>query len=146
MDDAKQAQAILKGMAPKPIATSAAGFSMKAKINGKAWTATTMMPPDAAGGLIGHGKAGDYVDYISMPYDRRFLVVGRTTKFGEGRGTLLVTNDDIATWGGRVGEMQITKVDATSAEGTFFFTATSSETTKKVEVTEGSFRILLRKN
>jgi hypothetical protein len=41
--------------------------------------------------------------------------------------------------------MTITKVDQNSAEGTFSFTATARETTKKVEVTEGTFRVLFGK-
>ncbi len=44
-------------------------------------------------------------------------------------------------WGGRTGEMEITKVKDDWAEGTFYFTATASGTNKKIEVTEGFFRI-----
>jgi hypothetical protein len=85
-------------------------------------------------------------EYIGLPYDRRYLVVGKTIKFGDHQAVDLVTSDDVGIWGGTKGEMQITKVDETSAEGTFFFTASASSTTKTVEVTEGSFRILLSKN
>ena len=42
--------------------------------------------------------------------------------------------------------MVITKVDDTSAEGTFNFTASSDDSTKKIlEVTDGSFRIIFSK-
>jgi hypothetical protein len=141
MSDAKQAQAALQAITPGGIATSATGYAMKAKLNGKEWIATSMMPQDVTDRIIGN-KDGES---ISLPYDRRNLVAGKTIKFGENRAVDLFTNDDVAIWGGRSGEMTITKVDKTSAEGTFFFTATARDTKKKIEVTEGSFRILLGK-
>jgi hypothetical protein len=142
LEEARPAQSALQAIMPGTIATSASGYSMKAKLNGKDWVATSMMPQDVSNRIIGY-KDGEY---IGLPYDRRYLVVGKTIKFGENQAVDLATNDDVGFWGGRAGEMQITKVDKSSAEGTFFFTATSRETTKKVEVTEGSFRILLGKN
>jgi len=47
----------------------------------------------------------------------------------------------VAIWGGRKGEMEITKVDDKWVEGEFYFTAIASETDKTMEVTEGFFRI-----
>jgi len=142
VEQAKQVQSALKALRPGTIATSADGYAMKAKLNGKNWVATSMMPQEAAGRIVGYVND----EYIGLPYDRRYLVVGKTIKFGDNRAVDLVTSDDVGIWGGRQGEMQITKVDETSAEGTFFFTASASSTTKTVEVTEGSFRILLSKN
>jgi hypothetical protein len=141
LDDAKRVQAALKELMPGTIATSASGYAMKAKLNGKDWVAASMMPQEVAGRIIGY-KNGEY---IGLPYDRRYLVVGKTIKFGENQAVDLATNDDVGIWGGRKGEMQITKVDDTSAEGTFFFTASTSRSAKTVEVTEGSFRIVLGK-
>lgn len=139
VDEARQVQAALKELMPGTIATSASGYAMKAKLNGKDWVAASMMPQEAAGRIIGYKNS----EYIGLPYDRRYLVVGKTIKFGENQAVDLATHDDVGIWGGRKGEMQITQVDEKSAEGTFFFTATASGTTKTVEVTEGTFRILL---
>jgi hypothetical protein len=141
LEQAKQVQGAIKDIMPGTIATSATGYAMKAKLNGKDWVAASMMPQEAAGRIIGY-KNGEY---IGLPYDRRYLVEGKKIKFGENQAVDLATNDDVGIWGGRKGEMQITKVDETSAEGTFFFTASASSTTKTVEVTDGSFRILLGK-
>jgi hypothetical protein len=142
VEQAKQIQSALKEIRPGTIATSADGYAMKAKLNGKNWVATSMMPPDEAGRIVGYLND----EYIGLPYDRRYLVVGKTIKFGDSQAVDLATNDEVGLWGGRKGEMQITKVDETAAEGTFFFTASASQTSKTVEVTDGSFRILLRKN
>ncbi len=98
-----------------------------------------MAPQDAVGRIVGYGNG----EYIGLPYDRRYLVVGKTVKFGDDEAVDLSTNDAIGMWGGRQGEMRITKVDETSAEGSFHFTATASGTTSTVQVTDGSFRILL---
>ncbi|MBL9199275.1 MAG: hypothetical protein JNL39_02160 [Opitutaceae bacterium] len=124
---------------PGTIATSAAGFSLKAKLNGKAWSAASMMRPEAAGRIIGY--KGE--DYLGLPFHRSHLVVGKVIKFGDDQAVDLAVGDDDLFWAGRTGEMKYTKIDATSAEGTFFFTATARGTSKRIEVTEGTFRILL---
>lgn len=139
--EAKQVQSALKELMPGSIATSPTGYAMRAKLDGKEWVAASMMPQDAAGRIIGY-KNGEY---IGLPYDRRDVVVGKKIRFGDNQAVDLATNDDVGLWGGRKGEMQFTKVDETSAEGTFFFTASTSSTTRTVEVTEGSFRIVLGK-
>jgi hypothetical protein len=47
---AKEIQAVIK---PGTVATSPQGYSMKAMIDGKEWIASSMMPPEAAGRVIG---------------------------------------------------------------------------------------------
>lgn len=126
---------------PGTIATSATGFSMKAKLNGKAWSATSMIRPEAAGRILGY--KGE--DYLGLPFHRSHLAVGKVIKFGHDQAVDLSVGDDDLLWAGRTGEMKYTKIDATSAEGVFFFTATARGTTKTIEVTEGTFRILLGK-
>jgi hypothetical protein len=64
--------------------------------------------------------------------------------FGEDEAVDLATNDHIGLWGGKKGEMEITKLDDTVAEGKFFFTASTNRSAKTIEITEGFFRILLR--
>jgi hypothetical protein len=142
VEQARQVQSAIKDIMPGTIATSAGGYAMKAKLNGKDWVAASMMPQEAAGRIIGYKKG----EYIGLPYDKRYLVEGKRIKFGENQAVDLATNDDVGIRGGRTSEMQITNVDETLAEGTFFFTAGASSSTKTVEVTEGSFRILLGKN
>lgn len=142
VEQAKEVQAAIKENKPGSIATTADGYTMKAKLDGKEWTATSVMPPETAGRTIGYNNG----EYIGLPYDKRDLVVGKKITFGEGNAVDLATNDDVGMWGGRKGELEITKVDDNWAEGKFFFTASSSRTNKTVEVTDGFFRIPVPKN
>ena len=126
---------------PGTVATIATGYTMRAKLDGKSWVAGAMMPPDYAGRIAGdHGK-----ESISLPYskDVRSLQVGNKRVFGEDNAVDLFTDEEEASgiWGGRKGEMEITKVTDQWVEGKFFFTATSTRSTQKREVTEGFFRI-----
>jgi hypothetical protein len=86
-----QIHSALKDLRPGTIATSADGYAMKAKLNRKNWVAATMMPQDAAGRIVG------YLNYecIGRPYDRRYLVVGKTVKFGDSQAVDLATNDEV---------------------------------------------------
>lgn len=136
ISDAKQIQSELKKMQPGGIATSESGWTMTATINGKKWLANSLMPLEATGRIIGDNNG----ESISLPYDRRDMVVGEKTNF-ENSAVDLFLNNDVAIWGGHTGKMEITKVDDKWAEGKFFFTATSSSTDKKIEVTDGFFRI-----
>ncbi|HYM94132.1 MAG TPA: hypothetical protein VET23_08340 [Chitinophagaceae bacterium] len=141
LNDAKQVQSEIKKIQPGGIPTTEAGWTMKAKINGKEWVANSIISPDAAGRIVGDNNG----ESISLPYDRRDIVAGNKTKFGENNAVDLFTNDDVGIWGGRKGEMEITKVDNNWAEGKFFFTGSSSRSDKTVEVTDGFFRIALTK-
>ena len=71
-------------------------------------------------------------------------MVGNKTNF-ERSNVNLRLKEKVAPWAGLKGQMIITKVDETSAEGTFYFTASKYETKKTFEVTDGSFRILYSK-
>jgi hypothetical protein len=142
VSDAKEVQAAITEMRPGTIPTSDGGWSMKAKINGKEWVATSIMSPEAAGRIIGYYND----EYISLPYDRREMVVGYKNTFSENNAVDIFTSDEVGLWGGRKGEMEITKVDENWAEGKFFVTGTSSGTDKTVEITEGTFRISMKKD
>lgn len=141
INDAKQVQSEIKNIRPGTIPTKEGGWSMKAKINGKDWVATSIMSPDAASRIIGYYNE----EYIGLPYDRRDMVVGKKITFGENNAVDLATNDEVGMWGGRKGEMEITKVDDKWAEGKFFFTGSTSASAKTVEVTDGFFRISVAK-
>ncbi|HTE34293.1 MAG TPA: hypothetical protein VK666_28130 [Chryseolinea sp.] len=139
LEEAKDVQSVIK---PGTVATTAGGYTMTAKLDGKDWTATSLMPPEAAGRIIGYNNG----EYIGLPYDRRDLVAGKKITFGEDNAVDLGTNEDAGIWGGRKGEMEIVKVDDSWAEGKFRFTATTSSSNKTVEVTDGFFRVPVGKN
>jgi hypothetical protein len=121
------------------VPTADGAWTMTARIKGEKWVASSMFPPEASSRIVGYYKE----EYIGLPYDRRDMVVGKKIKFGPDNAVDLSTSDDIGMWGGRKGEMEITKVDGDWAEGKFFFTGSTHTTDKTVEVTEGFFRISL---
>ena len=141
LSDAKDVQSAIKQMQPGGIPTTEGGWTMKAKINGKDWTATSMISPDRAGQIEGESNDGES---IALPYyDRRsFLSQAKNHKLGENHdGVDMRLNDAVVLWSAKKGEMEITKVDDSWAEGKFSFTAKGFQTDKTVEVTDGFFRI-----
>ena len=136
---AKGIQNLMKTSTPGSVATTDNGFKMTAKIDGNDWAATEMMPPERAGRILGSINA----DYISMPFDRRSMVVGNKIKLGDGHGSVDIFMKD-NLWSAKTGEMEITKVDEKSAGGKFYFTAGGFNSDKKMECTEGFFRILFK--
>ena len=141
LSDAKDVQSAIKQIQPGGIPTTEAGWTMKAKIDGKDWVANSIMPPDLAGRISGDNNG----ESIGLPYNRKNIIVGEKTKFSENNAVDLMTHDDVGIWGGRKGEMEITKVDDNWAEGTFFFTGSTSSSGKTIEVTDGFFRISMAK-
>jgi hypothetical protein len=137
VNQAKEVQAAIKKNAPGTVPTSSEGIMMRARLDGKEWTAVSMMPPEASGRIIGYNNG----EYIGLPYDKRHLIAGKKIVFDEGDAADLATNDDIGMWGGKKGEMEITKVDDKWAEGKFFFTGSTSRSSQTIEVSEGFFRI-----
>ncbi|MDP4259318.1 MAG: hypothetical protein Q8937_13905 [Bacteroidota bacterium] len=125
---------------PGAIPVTAGGASMTAKINGKACTAHAMMPPDQAGEIVGFYD-GD--KYIGLPYKKRNMVAGKKINFSDENADL-TTHDRVQVWGGRKGEMEITKVAGQWVEGKFFFTGYSYDNKQTIEVTNGFFRIQLK--
>ena len=136
-DLANGIQNSVKEHTPGTVPISTDGYYMKATINGKEWLASEMMPPESPSRIIGYNNK----ESISLPYDRRDMVVGNKTNFKNSAVDIFL-NDDVGIWGGHVGEMEITKVDGKSAEGKFYLTADGLQTDKKLQVTDGSFRIL----
>ncbi len=137
LSDAKDLQAGIEAMKPGTIPTKNGEWTMTAKVNGKDWEASSMMSPETAGRIIGYYKE----ESISLPYDRREMVLGYKNTFSDHNAVDLFTNDDVGLWGGLKGEMEITKVNSDWVEGKFFVTGTSSDTNKTLEVTDGFFRI-----
>ncbi len=135
--EAKKVESAIKENRPGTIPTSAEGYAMTAKINGKNWTVTSMMPPEAAGRIIGYYDK----EYIGLPYSKNNLTEGKKITFSDDEAVDLATNDDVGMWGGRKGEMEITKIDDKWVEGKFFFTGSTGNSAKTIEVIEGFFRI-----
>jgi len=139
VSDAKELQSEIKKMQPGGTPTTEGGWTMTAKINGEKWAATSIISPKVAGRIAGEGNDKT----ISLPYDRRGMVPGEKTTFSHNNAVDLMTNDDVAMWGGYTGAMEITKVDGNWAEGRFYVSANDDATGKSLEVTEGFFRISL---
>ncbi|HEY4286302.1 MAG TPA: hypothetical protein VGN00_04310 [Puia sp.] len=124
------------------IPTQEGGLTMKATIGGKAWVAAGMIPAEAAGRIVGsYNKVS-----ISLPYDRRYLYAGKKVKFSDHQAVDLFNDDEVGIWGGRKGEMEITKVDDNWAEGIFYFTGSTLDGSKTIAVTDGFFRIAVPKS
>jgi hypothetical protein len=121
------------------IASSDGGWTMTAKINGKAWKATSFYSPDRAGVILGQNDK----ESISLPYyDRHNFLANDKKKLGDGHSLAeMRLNDDVVVWTATKGEVELTKVDDHWAEGTFYFTAKGFQTDKTLEVTDGFFRI-----
>ena len=137
VEQAKETQSAIEKIKPGIMQAAEGSWTMTAKLNGKEWKASSLMPPEAASRIIGYYQD----EYIGLPYNHSDMVAGHKEVFGENNAVDLSTSDDAGMWGGRKGEMEITKVNNDWAEGTFHFTATASGTDKTVEVTEGFFRI-----
>jgi hypothetical protein len=142
--EAKKLQSDIKKMMPGGMATTIGGYTMTAKINGRDWTASSIMPPDIAGVITGDNNG----ESISLPYyDKRNFLALKKRKLGKGHGGAdMRLNDDVKFWSAKTGQMEITKADDQWAEGTFSFTAESLQSDKTTEVTNGFFRIALTKN
>ncbi len=123
------------------VGTTASGYTMTAKINGRDWVALSMMPPDAAGRIVGYYEN----DYIGLPYSKTDMVVGKKIIISDDNAVDLMLNDG-CLYPNPTGAIEIIKVDDTSAEGKFFFSNVCNSTKKEVKVTDGFFRLLFIKN
>lgn len=136
---AKELQAGISAMKPGGIATTAGGYTMTAKINGRDWAATSIISPAIAGVIAGENND----ESIALPYyNKRSLLGLKKRKLGEGHGGVdMRLNDDVKFWSAKTGEMEITKVDDNWIEGKFSFIAVNTASGKTVAVTDGFFRI-----
>src|ERR1700704_4494262 len=60
IDGARQVQSAIQQMTPGAVASSADGFSMKAKLDGKDWGATSMMPQDLSSRIVGYARRREH--------------------------------------------------------------------------------------
>ncbi|NOT90375.1 hypothetical protein [Ferruginibacter sp.] len=142
VSEAKELASAIKQMQPGGIPTTSGGWTMTAKIAGKEWSASSIVSPEVAGRIFGENNG----ESISLPYNRRGMIVGNKTMFSQNNAVDLFTKEDdnTALWGGYAGEMEITKVDGDWVEGKFFVTGSSDDPNKKIEVTDGFFRISMQ--
>lgn len=134
-------QTTAKANSPGFVSTSRNGYWMSAKLDGKGWTASAMVAADHGDSkrIQGENDDASIGFYIGM----RGLEAGKHIALSDDNGADLMTHDDIGIWGGRNGEIVITKIDNSVMEGTFTFTASSTRTNKTVAVTDGIFRFPL---
>ena len=140
LDEAKQIAAGIQKIDPDGIPTTTDGWTMTAKINGRDWTASSIMPLEATGRIIGDNNGAG----LGFPYDRREMEVGHKEIFGQHNVVQISTINDGEKeyWDGVKGEMEITEVEADWIEGKFFVTGKMiSDSSRKVEITDGFFRI-----
>jgi hypothetical protein len=130
--------------APRPgtMPTTTGGWTMTAKVDGKAWTAGSIMPPAAAGRIIGYfGKT----NYIGLPaFEKRYAKVGGKKDFSKEQGVdMLREGDGGSVYQNSTGSIEITKMNGDWVEGTFHFILSTTDGSKKVTVTDGFFRVQL---
>ncbi len=142
-DAKKKAEEIQTSMTETQAGTMPAkegSWTMTATINGKIWTATTLMDPEAAGRIVGYFEK----EYIGLPYSKSDLITGKKITINEDNAVDLSMNDG-CLYTNPKGAIEIIKVDEDAAEGKFLFTNTCSSTKKETMVTDGFFRILFIK-
>jgi hypothetical protein len=144
-DAEKQAELIkqtVRDNTPGTIATSQDGYFLKAKINGKEWSATHMMPDESTNSTYFRIYGENNGESISFSLSARYLQFGTKKEFREDNAADLWLNEESGgIYGGRKGEVEITKSDGKWVEGIFHFSANSSLSKTIHEVTEGSFRV-----
>jgi hypothetical protein len=112
------------------------GNYVKATINGKKWESkkTTRYGPESSYKLI-NGETDEY----TISFQIHKPQAGLKREFNKEYQVDLVTDDGY--FNAEKGAVTVTKADDKWIEGTFYFTAKSSSSSKTYEVTDGSFRI-----
>lgn len=140
-------QATMKQHTPGSVATTANGYMMKAKVDGKDWVAVSMMPIEGINRVLGYT---DNAGYIGIPGITKNTKQGFKLTLDENHNADIYTpnNKSLIDKDGNVilldkesGTVEITKRDGEWIEGIFHFTASSSKYDKKVVVTDGYFRV-----
>lgn len=136
LEEAKKTEKAIND-APRPgtVPTKNGGWTMTAKINGKQWAATSMMPPAAAGVMIGYTGANSYLMMYS--FEKRSAKVGKQAKLGDGYSVDFWLKDG-PVYSNYSGTMEITAINGEWAEGKFSFTA------KGLTVTDGFYRVQMK--
>lgn len=134
---AQQIKETREASTPAAATPSENGIYLKATIDGKPWQAEKMIPdmdPNSSYKRI-HGEKGE----IMISFQLWKPQTGMKRKFKEDDVADFFAEDGI--FGGRTGEVIVTKADDQFIEGTFYFTASSTANNIKHEITNGSFRV-----
>jgi hypothetical protein len=135
MSQSSADKALLPGMKPGSMPE---GCYLRATIDGKKWEATEMNPDEMKLSLVTvNGKNGN--SSITFVTGRNRENIGQPSKLGEGEHITYWGGEDFFV-GAKSGQHTITKIDEPYIEGTFNFTAEKDG--RKVEATDGQFRIL----
>ena len=144
-DDAKllaeQIKETTKKNSPGTVTTSESGYYMKARINGKQWVASHMMPDEDVNSSYIRIHGENEGDYMNFQLWKRGVEPGKKFPFDNDHAANLSLEQDAGFWAGTSGGIEITKLDGKWMEGKFSYKATSSSSTKTIEVTEGLFRV-----
>jgi hypothetical protein len=137
---AKEITETIKSTTPGAVAVSKNGFYMKATVDGKEWVATHMLPDESTSSSYERisGERGDF----SISFQLWKPNVGTKLQLNEAHAADLFSEEGI--FGGRKGEIIVTKFDGQWMEGEFRFTANSSMSKKIYEVTNGFFRVAVK--
>jgi hypothetical protein len=136
-ETARQIKETMKANTPAAETPSENGIYLKATIDGKPWQAEKMIPdmdPNSSYKRI-HGEKGE----IMISFQLWKPQTGMKREFKEDYAADFFSEDGI--FGGRKGEVIVTKADDQFIEGTFYFTATTTANNTKHEITNGSFRV-----
>jgi len=139
--EAKQTQSVINQNMPGMISTSNDGYYIKAKIDGKDWSASHMLSADAIGKdwMKIRGEKGE--TRMDFQLQRKVVEVGKKKPFNETNGASVYEPETSTLFLSRSGEVEITKVDNQWIEGIFHFPATDNKSGKQIQVTEGFFRV-----
>ena len=138
----------MKENSPNAVTTTESGSYLKAKVDGKEWTAATMVPNHDASSstMMVRGERGK--DVIHFQLWKPSLAIGKKKPFDESSPAGIYMESNNAMISGNTGQVEITKMDNEWVEGIFYFTATGvvydaagNSSPKTVVVTEGRFRV-----
>jgi hypothetical protein len=139
--DQQGAYKVLADMKKKgAIPASDNGYTMTCLIDGKPWKANVLYPTAMVSRILGeNGESRISLD------DPGNYEVGYKMDISTHAAEFNPPNAGNELWGGHSGEVEITKAGNGWVEGKFHFTATVMNTNKKMEITNGFFRVALPK-
>jgi hypothetical protein len=143
-DQKKVYQALDEMIARGMVATSEGGYTMTATVDGKPWKAQAMYPVSMNGSI--HACYAEST--IDLPYWNQYKYkAGQEVNFSnDGHGPMFAPPGPFDLYTVHTGQMKITKVWGDWLEGTFYFTAVLHDNpSKKIEVTNGFFRVSTKK-
>ncbi|MET0634463.1 MAG: DUF6252 family protein [Chitinophagaceae bacterium] len=125
------------------ITTNENGNYIKAKIDGRNWSAAKVTPDYSVGSNYLRIAGDNKGDGLSFTIWKPGVRIGKAIPFSDNHAADLTLNEVSGFLSGLTGEVVVTAYDDQWVEGTFYFTATGSSTDRKIQVTDGHFRISL---